>query len=70
MISRSTSWSPTWMGVGRRAIGCLPYIAAERGFIDAVIEPHQTRLQLRKALNLLWDKQIQRVQRKHPLIPI
>jgi acetyl-CoA carboxylase carboxyltransferase component len=22
----------------------IPYIAAERGFIDAVIEPHQTRL--------------------------
>ena len=26
-----------------------PYIAAERGYIDAVIEPHQTRLQLRSA---------------------
>jgi acetyl-CoA carboxylase carboxyltransferase component len=48
----------------------IPYIAAERGFIDAVIEPHQTRLQLRGALRLLRDKQIQRVARKHGLIPI
>jgi acetyl-CoA carboxylase carboxyltransferase component len=48
----------------------IPYIAAERGFIDAVIEPHQTRLMLRGALSLLQGKQIQRVQRKHGLIPI
>ncbi|GFG73663.1 acyl-CoA carboxylase subunit beta [Mycobacterium botniense] len=47
-----------------------PWIAAERGFIDAVIEPHQTRLLLRKALHLLRDKQVQHVQRKHALIPI
>ncbi|MCW2651312.1 MAG: methylmalonyl-CoA carboxyltransferase [Mycobacterium sp.] len=49
----------------------IPWIAAERGFIDAVIEPHTTRLQLRKAMHLLRDKQIYwRVQRKHGLIPI
>ncbi|CAN5569100.1 acyl-CoA carboxylase subunit beta [soil metagenome] len=48
----------------------IPYIAAERGYIDAVIEPHQTRLHLRSAMRLLRDKQIQRVQRKHGLIPI
>jgi acetyl-CoA carboxylase carboxyltransferase component len=48
----------------------IPYIAAERGYIDAVIEPHQTRLQLRSAMRLLRDKQIQRVARKHGLIPI
>jgi acetyl-CoA carboxylase carboxyltransferase component len=48
----------------------IPYIAAERGFIDAVIEPHQTRLLLRKTMRLLRDKQIQRVVRKHGLIPI
>jgi acetyl-CoA carboxylase carboxyltransferase component len=47
-----------------------PYVAAERGYVDAVIEPHQTRLQLRGALRLLRDKQIQRVNRKHGLIPI
>jgi acetyl-CoA carboxylase carboxyltransferase component len=48
----------------------IPYIAAERGYIDAVIEPHQTRLHLRSAMRLLRDKQIQRVARKHGLIPI
>jgi len=47
-----------------------PWIAAERGFIDAVIEPHETRLLLRKSLHLLRDKQIKRVQRKHGLTPI
>jgi hypothetical protein len=38
----------------------IPWIAAERGFIDAVIQPHQTRLLLRKSLRLLRDKQISR----------
>src|SRR6201994_2378120 len=47
-----------------------PWIAAERGYIDGVIEPHQTRLLLRSAMRLLRDKQITRVQRKHGLTPI
>ncbi len=33
-----------------------PYTAAERGYIDAVIEPSQTRLEIRRALKLLADK--------------
>jgi acetyl-CoA carboxylase carboxyltransferase component len=48
-----------------------PWIAAERGYIDGVIEPHETRLLLRKSLKLLRDKQItDRVLRKHGLTPI
>ena len=47
-----------------------PWIAAERGYIDGVIEPHQTRLLLRSAMKLLKDKQISRVQRKHGLTPL
>ncbi len=48
-----------------------PWIAAERGFIDAVIPPHETRLLLRKSLHLLRDKQnLRKVQRKHGLTPI
>ena len=47
-----------------------PFVAAERGFIDAVIEPHETRLLLRKSMRLLRDKQITRVQRKKGLTPI
>ncbi|MBC7299835.1 MAG: acyl-CoA carboxylase subunit beta [Nocardia sp.] len=33
-----------------------PWIAAERGYIDAVIEPSRTRLEIRHALRLLRDK--------------
>ncbi|MGW5314399.1 acyl-CoA carboxylase subunit beta [Nocardia thailandica] len=47
-----------------------PWVAAERGYIDAVIEPKHTRLELRKALKLLRDKQVQRNPRKHHLIPM
>jgi acetyl-CoA carboxylase carboxyltransferase component len=47
-----------------------PWTAAERGYIDGVIEPHETRLLLRKSLRLLRGKQISRVQRKHGLTPI
>ena len=48
-----------------------PWIAAERGYIDGVIEPHETRLLLRKSLHLLRDKQnIHKVQRKHGLTPL
>ncbi|AMT69180.1 acyl-CoA carboxylase subunit beta [Mycobacteroides immunogenum] len=48
-----------------------PWIAAERGYIDGVIEPHQTRLLIRKSLKLLRDKQnFGKMQRKHGLTPI
>jgi acetyl-CoA carboxylase carboxyltransferase component len=49
----------------------IPWTAAERGYIDGVIEPHETRLLLRKSLRLLRDKQnLRKVQRKHGLLPI
>ena len=44
----------------------IPYIAAERGFIDAVIEPHQTRLLLRQSMRLLRDKEISRAAQARP----
>jgi len=47
-----------------------PWTAAERGYIDAVIEPAQTRLEIRKALKLLRDKTVQMEPRKHLLIPL
>lgn len=47
-----------------------PYLAAEKGYIDAVIEPAQTRLELRKAMAQLRDKKITRLPRKHYLMPI
>ncbi|WP_280449968.1 carboxyl transferase domain-containing protein, partial [Nocardia brasiliensis] len=44
-----------------------PWVAAERGYIDAVIEPSTTRLEIRKALTLLRDKTVVRLPRKHHL---
>jgi acetyl-CoA carboxylase carboxyltransferase component len=47
-----------------------PWIAAERGYIDAVIEPSSTRLELRRALHLLRDKTTDRPRKKHAIYPI
>ncbi|MFX0573237.1 acyl-CoA carboxylase subunit beta [Nocardia nepalensis] len=47
-----------------------PWVAAERGYIDAVIEPSTTRLELRRALHLLRDKKLARSPRKHHLLPL
>ncbi|KAA8889310.1 acyl-CoA carboxylase subunit beta [Nocardia colli] len=48
-----------------------PWIAAERGYIDAVIEPSQTRLEIRKALRLLREKDtVKPNPRKHSLLPV
>jgi len=47
-----------------------PYIAAERGYVDAVIEPSTTRLEIRKALTILRDKQVFKNPRKHHLLPL
>lgn len=47
-----------------------PYLAAERGFIDAVIEPAQTRLSITKALRALRNKRVELPPRKHGNIPL
>jgi propionyl-CoA carboxylase beta chain len=47
-----------------------PYIAAERGFIDEVIEPRFTRLKLIRALELLDTKRDQNPPKKHGNIPL
>ncbi|MEU0545071.1 acyl-CoA carboxylase subunit beta [Nocardia sp. NPDC005978] len=52
------------------ATAATPWIAAERGYVDAVIEPARTRLEIRKALRLLCDKSIAQTPRKHLLIPL
>ncbi|MGB3773456.1 MAG: acyl-CoA carboxylase subunit beta [Rhodococcus sp. (in: high G+C Gram-positive bacteria)] len=46
-----------------------PWIAAERGYIDAVIEPSSTRLEIRKALHILRDKAPTKSPRKMHLFP-
>jgi acetyl-CoA carboxylase carboxyltransferase component len=47
-----------------------PYIAAERGYIDAVIEPAATRRELARALDALADKRERIVSRKHGNEPL
>ncbi len=42
-----------------------PYVAAERGFIDAVIDPADTRAEISAALEVLADKRETLVERKH-----
>ena len=47
-----------------------PYIAAEKGYIDDVIEPSQTRPKLITALEMLVTKREPRPPKKHPNIPL
>ncbi len=47
-----------------------PYIAAERGYVDAVIEPSQTRVEVTRALRILRNKRDQLPPKKHGNIPL
>ena len=47
-----------------------PYVAAERGYIDQVIYPHETRAQIIRALRLLRNKREQLPPKKHGNIPL
>jgi len=47
-----------------------PYIAAERGYVDAVIAPSQTRLEVSSALRILRTKRDQLPPKKHGNIPL
>ena len=47
-----------------------PYVAAERGYIDEVIEPAQTRPKLIRALSLLQNKVDTNPPKKHGNIPL
>lgn len=47
-----------------------PYRAAERGFIDEVIEPAETRIKLIKAFKMLENKVVNHPRKKHGNIPL
>jgi len=47
-----------------------PYIAAERGYVDAVILPHETRRRLITALEMLDGKRDKNPPKKHGNIPL
>ncbi|WP_051062709.1 acyl-CoA carboxylase subunit beta [Ilumatobacter nonamiensis] len=47
-----------------------PYVAAERGFIDGVIDPAETRAEISAALHVLADKREALGERKHGNTPL
>ena len=47
-----------------------PFVAAERGFVDDVIEPHETRPKIIKALRMLETKVDTMPKKKHSNIPL
>ncbi|MCF7823083.1 MAG: acyl-CoA carboxylase subunit beta [Candidatus Marinimicrobia bacterium] len=47
-----------------------PYSAAERGYVDEVIEPNQTRLKVIRAFEMLENKVDSNPQKKHGNIPL
>jgi len=47
-----------------------PYVAAARGYVDAVIEPEETRKSILHALEVSETKEVERPWRKHGNIPL
>ena len=47
-----------------------PFVAAERGYIDEVIQPHSTRRRVARALALLRGKKLENPWKKHDNIPL
>ena len=47
-----------------------PYVAAERGYVDRVIMPHETRPMIVRALRALRTKRASRPPKKHGNIPL
>ncbi len=47
-----------------------PYVAAERGYVDDVIKPHETRARLIRAFQMLRNKVVNNPRKKHGNIPL
>ena len=47
-----------------------PYLASDKGYLDEVIDPADTRNRIIDGLNLLFTKQVNRPKRKHGNIPL
>ena len=47
-----------------------PFVAAQRGFVDEVIQPHSTRRRVLRAFEMLKGKQADQPKRKHDNIPL
>jgi len=53
-----------------RMLFANPYIAAQRGYVDAIIRPCKTRAEIAKALLMLRTKREARPPKKHGNIPV
>ena len=49
---------------------CNPYVAADRGFVDDVIDPAETRIKLIQGLEMLRSKREELPPRKHGNMPL
>ena len=47
-----------------------PFVAGSRGYIDDVIQPHETRKRICRSLAMLKDKKLENPWRKHGNIPL
>ena len=47
-----------------------PYTASERGYVDEVIEPAESRIKVAEALAMLDGKSVDAPERKHGNIPL
>ncbi|MGE0316005.1 MAG: acyl-CoA carboxylase subunit beta [Lautropia sp.] len=47
-----------------------PFVAGSRGYIDDVIQPHETRRRICRSLAMLRDKKLENPWRKHGNIPL
>ena len=47
-----------------------PYVAAERGYVDDVIDPAETRMVLARSLDMLQSKREDLPKRKHGNVPL
>ena len=53
-----------------RELFANPYVAADRGFVDAVVQPRETRKKLIQALEMLETKRDKNPPKKHGNIPL
>ena len=47
-----------------------PFLAAERGELDGIIEPAETRVMVTRAFRALRTKRVHRPEKKHGNIPL
>ena len=63
--------TPILVGVGQYTERLIhPYYAAERGLVDDVIDPADTRAAVARGLAMLRNKRRAPVQRKHGNVPL